>query len=157
MKNLLLFTLLFATSSLFAETIYLECNLSGKETSVTNGNAQEKNLSNRTLPVEILQTESLQNIDIKGADPYDIYVSSYATNGKNLGNYTDSRKYHIKNTSQVNHQGTNILMISEIEISRMTGHLLATRILTTKNQSSHSNIFTSLAGPCRKLENTRKF
>jgi hypothetical protein len=157
MKKLLLLILLSMSGSVSAEMTYLECTLSGKETSVTNGNTQDKTIPNRTLPVEISQTESLQHIEIKGVEPYDISTLSSATNSKNGVNYTDNKKYHIKSTSQVNHQGTNVLMTSEIEISRMTGYLLATRIFTMKNQSTHSNIFTSLAGPCRKLENTRKF
>jgi hypothetical protein len=153
--NKVMLILLFGISSVSAQTTYLECSLSGKETSITNGKTQEIILPAKTLSVEVLINGDPNSIQIKGSEPYDILVL-LLLNGTD-SNYTDSNKFHMKSYTQLKHQSTNILSTSEIQINRITGYLVANRVFTMKNQSTHSNIFTSLTGSCRKLENTRKF
>lgn len=140
-KFLLLFCL--ATSSVHANTTFLDCNVRG----TISSSFENKNLRDSRVTVEINDDgKRFLSIIIDGEDDYIASASTMKDSNRYVTNLSTDSKYDLTNINN-NSRGNIISSTNRISINRLSGHLTVSKSIDFKN-----NIFinTSYSGNCSK-------
>ena len=146
MNKFLLFFLLLGTSGVYANTIFLDCNVRGTVLS----SYENKNLRESRVTVEIYDDgKNFLSIVIDGEDDYIASASSTSIKDQNRRstNLSTDSKYDLT-TVNSSPRGDILSSTNRILINRLSGHLTVSVLTEFKN-----NVFfnRSYSGSCKKV------
>lgn len=143
MKSLLtIVSILLIPSVCYAETLYLECLVTGNYLSST----EESRLTTTKVTLKVNTFKSYKSINIQAPSNYEMTVSSLKRDGfESIDNSSNENFYLFSTTT------AEPIQTSLIRINRLSGQMSA-----TKPYSGRTFIMSNLNGNCERLK-TKKF
>lgn len=143
MKSLLTIVgILLIPSLCYAETLYLDCLVTGSYSSST----EDSRLSQTKVTIEVKTFKSHKSIDIQAPSNYAISVSSLKRDGFKSVDYSTNENFYLYSTTTAEPIQTNL-----IKINRLSGQMSA-----EKTYLGRTLISSNLDGNCERLK-TKKF
>jgi len=145
MKKLFFIFILITSSSVFANTTYLSCSVSGS----LQTNNQRETLKPSQISVKITQHSQKSLVIIIDGD--DDYIASASTTpaipSSKVVNLTDENKFHLMESSDLSHR-TIKFTSTNISINRVTGLINVSKQFSHKNGADYNY---SYSGMCNKV------
>jgi hypothetical protein len=144
MNKVLLLILLLGTSSAYANTTYLDCNVRG----TLSSSFENKNLRESRVTVEIYDSgKEFLSIIIDGEDDYIASAGTMSYPNIQFMNLSNNSKYDLT-TVNSRPRGNILSSTYKISINRLSGHLSVSKATDFKN-----NIFVNISysGSCKKV------
>jgi hypothetical protein len=130
-------------SSVFAQEIFLTCDVSGKYESVFIG-TNVRQLTPETISVTVINSKKGLAISVQGTNDYEVNVMSKDDDSYSFINSSDQNSFSL---SMLVQRG-NVTYRNEVQLNRITGLISVTRLYATPSQSQT----TSYSGLCKRVE-----